>query len=233
MYQTHRTFVTTELKMAHLIAENSRFLLMLEHFEIDFAVANKTVGDLCREYKIDTLLLVTVANLFNGFKPALGVFNKIDKPGASDTIKTVIRYLSNSHNYYKNEKYPEIKGFIDLLLRKTNSEEVVLIDRFFKDYFNEVLEHLNYEESVAFPYFLTLGGSFSAEEYANHHSDIETKLADLKSLLIRHINIEGELPLRRKLLFSLQELEYDLLIHAAIEENLLLPLIKSVESTNG
>jgi hypothetical protein len=48
-------------------------------------------------------------------------------------------------------------------------------------------------------------------------------------LLLKHIHIEGELPLRRKLMLSLLELEFELCTHALIEEKILLPLIEEEE----
>ncbi|MDD2513485.1 MAG: hemerythrin domain-containing protein, partial [Proteiniphilum sp.] len=110
--------------------------------------------------------------------------------------------------------------------------EMKLLEKFFNEYFAEVLEHLDYEDSIAFPYFITLlnngkaeekGKRYSSKEYGRHHTDIELKLQDLKNLLLKHIDIEDRLDLRRKLLFALYELEFDLYIHSLIEENILIP----------
>lgn len=69
--------------------------------------------------------------------------------------------------------------------------EMAMVEKFFEDYMSEVREHLEYEEKAAFPYFLSLVDktddnrpSFSATVYLDHHSDIETKLSDLKQLLL-------------------------------------------------
>jgi len=42
-------------------------------------------------------------------------------------------------------------------------------------------------------------------------------------LLLKHVSIENNLPIKRKLLFALFELEYDLYIHSLIEETILIP----------
>ena len=49
MYQTHRIFAKPDMKMSDLIEENPRLLLLLEHFEIDFAVSDKTIAGICSE----------------------------------------------------------------------------------------------------------------------------------------------------------------------------------------
>jgi regulator of cell morphogenesis and NO signaling len=237
MYQTHRTYIKANMKMSGLIKENPRLLFLLEHFEMDFVVNDKTVSQLCNEYLIPVQLFLLFANLYNGFNP------EIKEISSLNDILVIIRFLKNSHIYYKTDTYPEIIGYIKELQNKTGNEEVKLIEKFFKDYFGEVLEHLDYEDETAFPYFIKLveqnsnssKTTFSVNEYREHHTDIETKLADLKNLLLKHICVSNELSLRRRLFFSLLELEFDLQIHALIEEKILLPLIAEVEksSMNG
>ncbi|MEZ4906350.1 MAG: hypothetical protein R2771_01600 [Saprospiraceae bacterium] len=114
-----------------------------------------------------------------------------------------------------------------------------MIEKFFNEYFDEVMDHLNYEEQVAFPYFSNICGhnirkgdtSYSAEEYGSHHTDIEMKLADLKNLLLKHIKIAGDINIKRKFLYSLFELEYDLMIHSVIEERVLIPIVETIEAS--
>ncbi len=231
MYQTHKTYITPAIKMADLIIENSKLLLLLEHFEIDFAVKDKTIEQLCRDNKIDLSVFLVFGNLYNGFFPDKSEIN------ALDDISTIIRFLKNSHRFYKHDKYPELKSFLVQLHEKQNSEDIQLIEKFFNHYFEEVLEHLDYEESVVFPYICQLiengkvGGknNFSANEYRDHHSDIETKLTDLKNLLLKHISLKNDFSLRRKFLFSLFELEFDLNVHSLIEDKILLPLVDKIE----
>lgn len=217
--------------MSGLILENPRLLLLLEHFNMDFTVGDQTIAHLCREHKIPGSLFLVFANLYNGFIP-----RQEDTLSESD-VPAIIGFLKNSHHYYKYDKYPEIIGYIRALLPSSKNNEVRLIEQFFNGYFDEVLEHLDYEENVAFPYFTSLIGrtnsafdsDFAAKDYRDHHTDIETKLTDLKNLLLKHIHIAGELSIRRKLILSLLELEFDLYTHALIEEKILLPLIDSAE----
>lgn len=235
MYQTHKTYITPDMKMSDLITENSSLLLLLEHFEIDFAVKDKTITQLCSENDIDLPVFLVFGNLYNGFYPGK------DEINALEDVSTIIRFLKNSHRFYKNDKYPELKQFLQQLHEKHNTKDIQLIERFFNDYFDEVLEHLDYEESKVFPYICGLigngkintGGNFSANDYRDHHSDIETKLADLKNLLLKHISLKNDFSLRRKFLFSLFELEFDLNIHSMIEDKILLPLVGKIETNRG
>jgi regulator of cell morphogenesis and NO signaling len=235
MYQTNRTYVTAEMKLADLIFENPSLLLMLEHFSLDFIVQDKTVKQLCQDNQINPLLFSAIANLYNGFSMEESmVYEK-------DDLQQIVQFLKTSHTYYRQDKYPEIQGYIKKLYAHNNSIEIKLVERFFDEYFTEVTEHLLYEEKNVYPYVKILmdsivkgdkiGNKFSAHEYSNHHTDIESKLTDLKSLLLKHVSIKNDQTIRRKLLFSLFELEYDLMIHSLIEERILMPLIEQIENT--
>lgn len=232
MYQTQKTYIRPHMKMADLINENYSILLFMEHMEIDFAVGEKTVAQLCEEYQVDETVFTIICNLYNGFYPDEKDIHAVT------SISEIIRFLKNSHRYYKNDKYPEIKEYLRILHERHQTDHILLIERFFNKYFEEVLEHLDYEEEVAFPYFSELlengdGGvssEFSVNDYREHHTDIETKLTDLKNLLLRHISIENDLTIRRKFLYSLFELENDLAIHSLVEELSLLPLVEHVEN---
>jgi len=235
MYQTHKTYIKPDMRMSDLIHENPTLLLMMEHLGIDFIVQEKTVAQICSDNKVGQEVFLVLGNLYNGFNPT-GKENY----SVSDAI-TLIQFLKNSHTYYKQEKYPEINNFIMQLYKKNNSDEIKMIETFFKDYFKEVTEHLDYEEEIAFPYFcnlvqqdhensITSQKRYSAKEYREHHTDIETKLADLRNLLLKHISVKNDRIIRRKLLFGLFELELDLEIHSIIEEIVLIPLIEKIET---
>ena len=234
MYQTTKTYIKPHIKMADLIFENPYLLLLLEHFGLDLVMHDKTVSQLCTENGINEKVFISFANLYNGFTP-------IGSEGfASEHIETIIGFLRNAHYYFKNDKYPEIQDYIKKLYDKNPSDEIRMIEKFFHDYFMEVSEHLDYEEGIAFPYFNSLLNStglsaektkpkFSATEYLEHHTDIESKLADLKNLLLRHISLKNDPVNRRKLIFSLIELEFVLNIHSHIEETILIPLVINLE----
>lgn len=235
MYQTKKTYIQPNMQMADLIFENPSLLLLLEHFEIDFIVHDKTVNQICSENNINTNVFISFCNLYNGFSLV-----NFENYQPSD-ILSIIKFLKNCHSYYKEEKYPEILNLIKELYTLNNSDEIKLVEKFFIEYFNEVSEHLNYEDEIAFPYFCKVSNAsssnkkakeFSVKDYRDHHTDIETKLSELRNLLLKHILIKNDRIIRRKLLFSLFELEFDLNIHSVIEEKVLIPLVNKIEIKN-
>lgn len=235
MHNPNRMFIVSEMKIADIIIGNPYLLLMMEHFEIDFEVREKTIDQICREINISTELFLTVANLFNGFKPSTA------SEYSTVSIRTIIKYLKNSHWYYLNEKYPQIRQYIEDINKMNNHAEILMLGKFFDKYCIEVSEHLDYENDVVFPYVLDLDtqltsnrqtsdvSGYSVTEYRLHHDDIEEKLTDLKNLLIKYMPQRDDQQIRRKLLLCLFELEYDLNIHSQIEESILIPMAEKME----
>lgn len=231
MFNAARTFIKSEMKIYDLIEENHNLLLMLQHFEVDFRVDDMTVSQLCKKEGISLNLFVDVANLYNGYRPKENPIETLE-----DLIE-IVKFLRNSHAYYREDKYPQIRELIHQLQEKNPGKELELLEQFFNEYFTEVMDHLDYEDDVAFPYFIELFSNraagnkevYSAKVYKEHHTDIELKLKDLKSLLLKHLPIGSDLTLRRKLLFSLFELEFDLYIHSLIEETILIPFGYNME----
>jgi regulator of cell morphogenesis and NO signaling len=208
---------------------------MIEHFGIDLPFQEKSVQDVCDDNKINAELFLTFANLYNGVQDIL-----TETITYSD-ILTIINYLKNSHRYYSEEIYPNILETIKQMNIVNDHKEIALVEKFFGEYFNEVNEHLNYENNIVFPYIAGLFEKslateqscnfkiYSVDEYKEHHSDIEEKLNDLKNLLIKYLPQKNDRAIRRELLLSLFELEYDLKIHSQIEDFILIPLVAQME----
>ncbi len=235
MYQKINRLIIPEMKVSEMILENPYFMLMLEHFGIGLVVHEKTVEQICDENSISKGVFLTFANLFNGFD----LFAS-DKPAIGD-VPMIIRYLKTSHHYYLDEKLPKIRQYIRRMTELNGHPEMLLAEKFFNEYCNEITEHLNYENNLVYPYILDIqnyleGGRpgpfvkyYSATDYREHHNDIEEKLTDLKNLLIKYLPQQDDQQVRRKLLFSLFELEYDLNIHSQIEDKILVPLVELME----
>jgi regulator of cell morphogenesis and NO signaling len=235
MHLLNKMFVLPEMKTSEIIINNPYLMLMFEHFEIKLEIHEKTIDQICNENNISNNLFLCIANLFNGYKP-----DKITEYVSKD-IQSIIKYLGNSHKYYVKEIYPRIQKYIKEIYKINTHTEILMLEKFFTNYFEEVTEHLEYENNVVFPYVLNLDAqlthknsnytlnSYSVIEYREHHNDIEEKLTDLKNLLIKYLPVENDQQLRRKLLFCLFELEYDLNIHSQIEDTILIPLVEKME----
>lgn len=235
MYQTTNLLLSPGLKMSEVVMNNPYLVLLLEHFDILLPLQDKSVQEVCQEKNINTDVFLTFANLYNGvsYTPKM--------PFSFNDTQTILNYLKSSHKYYANEIYPNILGTIKQMFMVNSHKEIVMVEKFFNEYFNEVIEHLDYENQIVFPYISGLYGyivdgkpypeniNYSVTDYKEHHNDIEEKLTDLKHLLIKYLPLEDDQQVRRKLLFNLFELEYDLSIHSKIEDLILIPLVSEME----
>lgn len=236
MYQTHKIYVQEDMIFSNLIIENHSLLFLLEFFAIDDVINDDTLADICKKNNINTSVFLILANLYNGFSP-----NQNDLNLNNIGVKTLIKFLKKAHHFYIHDKYPEIQKYIKLLYEKQNKDEIERIELFFNDYFNEALIHFKYEDEIVFPFFIRLldnelkisDANLSVNQYKEHHSDIETKLSDLKNLLVKHIALKGDFPLKRKIINSLFEFENDLTIHSMIEEHILLPFVEELENNRN
>ena len=233
MFNFKNTNIDLETKMADLVFKNPSILLMMEHFEMDIVVKNNTISQLCSIYKINHNIFIAIVDLYFGNKES-----EI-KEFTDNDISLLLKFLKNSHDYFKKEKYPEIQNLINATYKQNNIAEIKLIESFFDEYFKEVLTHLDFEEKVVYPYFSNLVNknvkankqkNISTTVYNKKHTDIEYKLYELKNLLIKHVASKQDGILRRKLLISLSELENELNIHTIVEEKILIPLMKKIEN---
>lgn len=219
-----------------MIPESPQLLLMLEHFGIGPAFGDQTVADLCARQGIRTDLFLTFASLFTGVEP------DTPSPVIPEDVPVILKFLRNGHVWYREEKLTSIRQALHRMTALNTTPGMKLAERFFDVYLTEVNEHLRFEEEVVFPYIESLfrvidgrsdekgSAGFAVSDYRDHHEDINEKLNDLVSLLIRYLPVEEDLRIRRELLFSLFELEHDLDIHSRIEDKILVPLVEKMEN---
>lgn len=234
MFIQSKTFITPQVSLTRIIKENPLILLVLENFGIFHFPKGTTVHQICQKNHLNESLFIQICNLHNGYY--------IDHTIEYDIsiLSEIIQYLHNSHIFYRKEKYPEILNNIRKLSLESHQEILPIIEKYFEEYFSEVNEHMEYEELTAFPYFRSLitkknnqNSDFSSLTYQEHHTDIESKLNDLKELFIEHVHFNTPNALRRKILNGLSELEFELKVHSQIEDLILIPLVDRIEKMEG
>ncbi len=219
-------------KIADIILNNHFILLVLERFGIKLGIKEKTIREICAEHGINVNVFSAICNLH--IEPE----KTIDLQLQIADIKVIVSYLENSHKYYKSEVLPKLTEQIHSIIKNDSAPPFILIERFFEEYKHEVMKHLEYEETKVYPYAIQLISgngkktNYKISKYKNHHDDIETKLLDLKHLLIKHIPVKNDQILRRDLLLELFRFEKDLRIHTIIEENILAPAIEKIENNS-
>jgi regulator of cell morphogenesis and NO signaling len=217
-------------KLAELIHANYRLLLVLSRFNIGLGFGDKTVDEVCRRCGIAPDLFLMVCNVFtfDAYAPGENAVRSIDIDG-------LIAYLSRSHQDYRELRVPTIKEQLHRLAECYHSRDARLVTSFFDGYATEIEKHLEYEESIVFPYTRELrhgtktSALYNIKQFEKNHGNIEEKLHDLKNIIIKYLPDQGEEELRDNILFNLFWLEEDLNKHTRLEERILIPLVQRLE----
>ena len=227
--QKQQKFSANE-KMSDLINENHTLLLVISRFGLSLGFGDKTVNEVCQLNGIDCTTFLAVVNFLSEGNFEVG----IDYENIS--IVTVIDYLKNSHVYFLDFKLPAIRT---KLLAAINAPDQsipfeVIFMKFFDEYFLEVRKHMEYENKVVFPYVLKLlkgekDPKYSITVFQERHNEIDSKLVELKNILIKYYPAKGSNHLLTEVLFDILSCEIDLASHNRVEDYLFVPAIEDIE----
>ncbi len=226
MYKTKKYLPTDS--MSDLILNNYPMLLVMSRFGIDLGFGEDSIEEVCHSSKVDTYTFLTVANLLIAENKKVV---KIDFDRVS--LPSIIKYLHNSHSYFLEYRLPLIRQ--ELLSALERGDEVsVLIMNYYDEYVAEVHKHMMYEEETLFPYISAMvngtdSSSYSIEAFCKHHDKVEAKLSELKNIIIKYYQSPTTNELNN-VLYDIFSCERDLAAHNNIENFLLVPAMKEVET---
>lgn len=235
MQQLSSPIITGSMKMADVIASDQRTMLLMPRFGIDLGFGDKTVKQICKEQGIDLDFFLLMVNTF--LHPDYFPGKKLKNLD----VRILLMYLENSHDHYLNDKIPHLQSLVESFLNHLHIPARTQLEQFFNGYIKEVIEHIEYEEKIVFPYIEELIGfleknptgknpfSYSIREFEEKHNNIEEKLSDLKSLLVKYFRCDSKRYLRVLILNELFDFEQDLINHARLEDKVLIPIVEELE----
>lgn len=229
--------------MAEVIHANYLLLPILERFDIPLGFGDRTILEVCDDHHVNAEFFLEIINSFNdhNYFPQAQL--------QKFTLKSIIGYIQKAHNYYLNHKIPLIDNLIQRLkehYETLQKEQVGLVEKFFREYKDELIVHIQNEENTVFPYILTIDSAFSdgrvddaikklvheksIKTFIDTHTNIEDKLFDLKNIIIKYLPAAKDHTISNALLSELFRLERDLNDHARIEDKVLAPKVQFLES---
>ncbi len=220
---------TLDTPIADAIMNHPDLIVIFERLNIPLGVQENSIQEYAIQSDINPELLLSLFNL-----QAYHLVNDDIEFDKQDTQR-IIDYLKASHDYYTTEFYPEISKYIEQLINHNKQSEFKMLRKFFDDYLQEVEQHFEYEDEIVFPYIRNLiqgkteTTDYAVEKYKQHHNDIEAKLEDLIYLLVKFLPAGNDIKLRRQIVETLARLDRDLQIHARIENEILIPLVETME----
>lgn len=233
--------ITKDMKMADVIQMNYMLIPVIYRFGINLGFGDQTVKEICTETSVDLNFFLQLVNTYHD----KDYFPKEELQ--SIPSKDIVTYLKMTHSNYLNEKLSEIEDLIEALQHTEKEDEkyILLIRNFYEGYRNELTEHIIHEEEVVFPYVLAVEeickegvisdknkkiyDSFSILKYQDAHDDVEEKLMDLKTIMIKYLTPPLNTSLYHKIIQLLFMLEQDLSYHSRIEDKVLIPKMIAME----
>ncbi len=234
--------IQAQMKMADLVHINFEILSVLQRLRIPFGFKDKSILAVCNENKVDVDFFMAITQWF---------LDRDDLP-QQQLMKYppnwIVGYLKHTHNCYLNYQIPRLEKEIEQLTTILNApdQSVKLMIHFFKEYINEFSEHIEEEEKIAFPYilgvekvingiisydnFIEENGDYSIGKYLENHTDLEEKIFDLQNILLKYIPPQTDNCHFTNLLIEIYRLGKDLKDHTLLEENVLIPKVKEMES---
>lgn len=235
--------IKENMKLADVIQMNYMLIPVIHRFGINLGFGDKTVDDVCQENEVDLNFFLQLVNAYHD----QDYFPKEELQ--TIPIKDIVAYLKMTHASYLNTTLSEIEQKIFSLASEDTEDKkyIELIRNFFEGYKTELTAHIMHEEDVVFPYVLTVDeiikkqkfsdknqqifDSFSIEKYEEGHDDVEEKLMDLRTIMIKYLTPPANVTLYHSIIQDLFRLEEDLNYHSRIEDKVLIPKIILMEKS--
>ncbi|MBQ9878553.1 MAG: helix-turn-helix transcriptional regulator [Bacteroidales bacterium] len=219
-----------KMKMAALIESDCHLLPILSRLGMTSSFGEQTIEQTCDHYGIDAATFCLICNVYSssGFKPSAWEI-ALAKPD------DVVFYLHASHNYYLDSALTVLEPKLEELLKACTAKQSEAVRKFFSEYETELRSHFSFEEEKVFPYIKKLigGGSssdFNIDMFKDNHSNVDEKLGDLKSIIMKSLPDSCDGNLRLEILDLICHLQRDLARHTCVEEDVLIPLVRRMEN---
>ncbi|MCX6150959.1 MAG: hemerythrin domain-containing protein [Ignavibacteriales bacterium] len=234
--------LTPNVKMADVIHSNYLLIPVVNRFGIPLGFGENTIRTVCTEHGIDIDFFLSIINAFSNenYFP--------EKKMQTFNVLMIVEYLKKTHKYYREVQIPIIEKHLKVFLQGASSrnKSLQLLKKFFLVYKKELLTHLKYEETITFPYIEEVYRLYNSQQknrkqksnlnysmkmYEAEHDEVDDKLYDLKNILIKYISGNFDEVTCNTIIFELFRLEKDIMDHARIETNILLPLVTEMEKS--
>lgn len=232
---------TADTKMADLVHQNHQLLSIIGRFDISLGFGDDSVRQVCEKHGIAHDFFLEVVNAFHDpdYYPQENLRHF--------SVQQIVDYLRKTHRFYLDEKIPGITGMIEDMIQNCYAglENMDQLRIFFNHYREELLQHINREEEVVFPYVLMVEAAYSRKKlnddeyrqmkaysmkhFQEEHDDIEEKLYDLKNIIIKYLPAPSDPGACNRILQELFFLEKDINDHSLIEDKVMAPKVKHME----
>lgn len=229
------------INIGEIVAQDFRAAAIFKKYGIDFCCkGNRTVEDACAPKGVDPN----------------AIYNEIDRlPGKSEEIDftswpldLLADYVEKKHHRYVEEKIPFLLGFLDKLRKVHGPQHPELLE--INDLFNQtaenLMEHMQKEENILFPFIRQMVKSKSRGEAFNpppfgtvenpvsmmkhEHEEEGDRFRKIAELSDNYTPPADACNTYKVTYAMLEEFENDLHLHIHLENNILFPGAINMES---
>ncbi|MDD4589418.1 MAG: helix-turn-helix transcriptional regulator [Parabacteroides sp.] len=227
------------MQMSEVVEEHPSLIPVINRFGIRLGLGDKSVKTVCDDYHLDADFLLMVINTF------LNEEYFPEKKLQTFHASQVIDYLRKTNTYYRRYQLPNIERHLNSFISMSTpgNQSLSLIGRFFMSFKNELIKRIDKDEEESFPYYLSMCEKLAKdnrkiEPFALISGEpvedpIEALLADLKSIMVKHISGEYDENLCYAVIFAISSLEKDIKQHNRIRYRILLPMVSAMEKLNS
>lgn len=230
--------VYSNMQMSEVVEEYPSLIPVINRFGIRLGLGDSSFREICEKHGLDTDFLLTVINTF------LNEEYFPEKKLQSFHTSQIIDYLIKTNQYYLRYQLTNIERHLSLFSTSTpDNHSLSLLGKFFSTFKQELIARIEKDEKEWFPYCLALSKRLNDNLSAasNEHSSlplcqeqptedsIEELLADLKSILVKHLSGEYDENLCYAVIFAISSLEKDIKQHNRIRYRILVPMVTAME----
>ena len=229
--------LTSDMPLSAALEQHPTLIPLVSRFGIRLGLGDKSVAAVCAEHAIDAGFMLALMNtyLFEEYFP--------ERKLRTFHLSQIIDYLTKTNRYYERYQLPNIERHLRSFLSMSGGNpSLALIGRFFESFKETFLRRIGKDDGEWFPYCLELSRrlatnpdvdaekGFSLPSPENAEDQIEALLADMKSIMIKHLSGEYNDNLCYAVIFAISSLEKDVKQHNRIRYRILLPMVAAMES---
>ena len=216
-------------KMGDLINHDYKLLLVMSRFGLSLGFGDKNVKDVCDSQGVDYRTFLAVANFISEEQYS---YSETENDWS---IPALMDYLKRAHTYFLDFNLPAIRRKLIEAIDCSDTDDVAyLILKFYDEYVKEVRRHMEYENEAVFTYVDgllqgRLSDRYDIATFASKHNQIDTKLKELKNIIIKYYPEKGNNNLLNAVLFDIFNCEQDLASHCRVEDYMFVPAVAQIE----
>ena len=233
-----------EKTVREIALESPASVRVFEEFNIDYCCGGaKSLSEAC--IAVDAAPEEVQERLNKVFKAAADQ-TKTDLP-EQKSAPDLIEYILDNHHVFTKKELERLQPLMEKVAGKHGSRhpELVTLHGHFKTLYDDLLPHMQKEESILFPFIGSLSNASSTGMHAppapfgsvqnpirmmmSEHDKDGAILKEMRALTNEYKAPADACPSYNALYFGLEELERDLHRHIHLENNVLFPMAMNME----